>query len=180
MLISRRTAILGLPLGVTACMDGAPATGSSGTTTPWPSFQPTLQEGRSTSANLATLPDRVRITPPAQGVPPVLRQAVGRWEGWIGQNAAFSVALAVEEVTADGGVGTYAFASNTQASRSWDWRFRLVNGNELSGVVTGGVARITVRPRPDGAMDILWQAPPDSWSAGVLSRRTPAFAARSA
>ena len=90
-------------------------------------------------------------------------------------SADLSVALATQEVTEDGGVGTYAFANRRQPSRHWPWRFRRLHGNELRGTIGNGPATLTTRLRRDGAMDVLWQNG-DAWSSGVLTRITPAFA----
>ena len=99
----------------------------------------------------------------------------GRIWNWFVANADQSVALAIQEVTEDGGVGTYAFANNTQPSRHWTWRFRRHDGNELRGTIGNGPATLTTRLRRDGAMDVLWQNG-DAWASGVLTRMTPIFA----
>jgi hypothetical protein len=93
----------------------------------------------------------------------------------MGANASLSAALAIQEVTEEGGTATYAFANNTQPSRHWTWRFRRHDGNELRGTIGNGPATLTTRLRRDGAMDVLWQNG-DAWASGVLTRMTPIFA----
>ena len=172
MSLPRRTLIAGLPLCLAACMQGQPATGSgkAEAPAPWPSLQSTLRPGPSSSPNIATLPVDLRIAPPPLGVPAALRDAVGRWEGWNGSRASGSVALAVEEVTATGGRGTYVFANAVIPPRRSAWVFALTAANELRGRTTPENHIVTVRARADGNLDILWEDGGGNWSSGVISR----------
>ena len=166
---SRRAVIIGLPLGLAACVEGQPATGSgqASVPTPWPDFQPTLRPRQSASPNIATLPADLAIAPPGPEVPPVLRGALGRWEGWTGRFNEGSVAIVIQQVGRDGGQGRYAFADAQTRNFQRNWSFQLVNGNELRGPVDA--AMVTLRPRGNGHMDFMFQVG-GGWSVGVLSR----------
>lgn len=126
-----------------------------------------------TSRRIAALP-ALRIEPPGPDVPPALRAFSGRWEGWAGINRSQSIAIAVMALDARGGRGMVARASDSFAPRAWAWRFRLLEGFQITGFAAASPGQITLAPRPDGAMNLAWtEDDPDfnlGQAEGVLTR----------
>lgn len=136
--------------------------------TDWPSFQAGLKTGRSNAPEAAALPGDVKITPPGKSVPPALAKFSGSWSGWMCRNRVCDVKIAVEKVDASGATFVYAFSD--QKLGTYATRIKgQVNGDEISGPdkVKGGT--VTIRLRPDGAMDVLRTNPPH-WASGILAR----------
>lgn len=138
--------------------------------TPWPDFQASLRPRQANSATIASLRRPDAASPPQEGLPVLLARSVGLWEGWANRDFADSVALAVDEVDETGGHGRCALAGTTYSQITRDWRFVMTEAGELSGP-WGHDAVVTIRPRPDAAMDFMCEVP-SRWIVGVLSQAT--------
>jgi hypothetical protein len=138
--------------------------------TDWPGFQSGLKPGRSSSDEIAKLPNDVNISKPGNDVPSAISGLSGIWDGWMCKNAAGSVSVAVENLKPAGGTMVYAFASTKFGQKPSSKRFdvKLINGNELQG--NWDNATITIRQRPDGNMDIRWDLDAN-WCTGILAKR---------
>jgi hypothetical protein len=146
-------------------------------TSRWPGSQAFLQAGVSRSTRAAVLPTDVRVTVPDDNVPAGLRLFSGRWTGWSGTGHRASVEIAVESLHPNGGTIAYAYSSPTSALIQHRIGVRLIDNQELEGVLPGGEI-VNFRIRPDGNMDYLWRRDRSgdssfsAWAAGVLTRRT--------
>lgn len=141
-------------------------TGAS--STPWPSFQSSLQPATSKSSVKAVLPDDVRIEPPDTNAPKELAAFSGIWHGWMCRDWTCDTKLAVERIDAKGGTIVYAIANESRAPYSERMQATFADG-ELTGTSTRNFT-ITYRIRPDGNLDAYWQRGED-WASGLLTRQ---------
>jgi len=116
---------------------------------PWPEFQSSLKPTDTATRGRARLPASLEIQEPADTLPPQRRAWSGIWEGWSGN---VSIAIAVEEVAADGATVYYAAA---RPGDSYSDRMVMAfEGEELRGR-TGGGAHLALRLRDDGVIDVM-------------------------
>lgn len=157
-----------LLLPVLAVAGGCVQTTKASSSTPWPSFQSSLQPAISKSAVKAVLPDDVRIEPPDGTVPKELAAFSGIWHGWMCRDWTCDTKLAVERLDAKGGTIVYTVASESRAPYSERMEATFVDG-ELTGTSTRNFT-ITYRIRPDGNLDAYWRRGED-WASGLLTRQ---------
>ncbi|MEO3472197.1 hypothetical protein AAFN86_10045 [Roseomonas sp. CAU 1739] len=168
----RRCLLLGLPGLAAACSTGDDSRLDRLEPGRWPPHWEAFA-AETTSRRTAALPP-LRIEPPGADVPAALRVFSGRWHGWGGINRSQSVAIAVTALDVRGGRGMVARASDSFAPRAWAWRFRLLEGFQITGLLAGAPAQVTLAPRPDGAMDLAWTEDDPEFNLGqaegVLTR----------
>ena len=133
----------------------------------WPAFQAGLKAGKSNSPVTAGLPGDVKIVKPGKDVPKEIAGLSGKWSGWMCDKRACDVKIAGESVSASSVTFVYSFAdAKTPPAPS-----RLtgkVSGGEVAAKTSGG-AVVTIRLRPDGKMDVLWQKG-KRWASGILAK----------
>ncbi|WP_205964266.1 alpha/beta hydrolase family protein [Ramlibacter agri] len=141
--------------------------------TAWPAYIGTLPRAVSESPVAAELPAEVAKLAPDASLPPELARWSGAWNGWACFAALCDIKLAIRDLTATGARVTYAGASAQQ-----------VNNDEAAGTFDGGElqvrlrtgAKVVLRLRADGDMEFsLWRPDTQLLSAGVLSRKPPAY-----
>jgi len=123
----------------------------------------------SESPVVAELPPPVSALPQDTSLPPELSRWSGTWNGWACRAALCDVRIAIRQLTPTGAVVDYAAATTSQKIN--DTAESQFVGNELQMRLRTG-ARISLRLRPDGDMEmILRRADDQLLSLGVLSRR---------
>ncbi|ODN71574.1 hypothetical protein [Methylobrevis pamukkalensis] len=108
----------------------------------------------------------MKIAKPAKDVPAALAKLSGKWSGWMCDKKACDVKVAVESVSASSVTFVYAFADAKTAPTASRLTGK-VSGGEV--VAKAGGSTITIRLRPDGKMDILWQKG-RRWASGILAK----------
>lgn len=116
----------------------------------WPEHQSEMVSARSYQEELTVLPSDVSIEPPSADLEDGKRALSGVWEGFCGKRA---VEIAVERVDAQAARIAYVAAVKDDSHTE---RLSLsFVGDELRGTMSGG-ARLALRLRSDGIVDIMW------------------------
>lgn len=150
--------------------------------TAWPSYIGDLPRAVSESAVAAELPPQVAAlaedtaASAAPAVPAELARWRGVWSGWACRGAGCDIKIAIRELSAMGATVTYAGASPQQTVvDEAPGRFEK---DELHVRLKTG-AELVLRLRDDGDMEMgIWRPESQLLSAGVLSRRPPAYVRR--
>ena len=141
--------------------------------TAWPAAMPELTRGWSESSLTAVLPEPVQITQPAPGLAASQRSFSGLWAGWACQSASCDVKVAIERVDDQGATVAFAGANGWQSPVQDRGQGQFVGAELHTPLKTG--AKLVLRLRADGDMDMsLWRAE-RLLSVGVLSQQAPGY-----
>ncbi|MCD6073668.1 MAG: prolyl oligopeptidase family serine peptidase, partial [Rhodospirillales bacterium] len=118
-------------------------------------WSPNLEPRVSPSENAAQLPSNVTIPVSPSDLPPRLSAFIGRWEGWLCNNASTDAKVAITVVSEQGAQIVYASANGSRKSQSWRATPSWTDG-ELVGDFSP-TSRLTLAMRKDGHLNIRTQ-----------------------
>ncbi|CAA2101807.1 alpha/beta hydrolase family protein [Variovorax paradoxus] len=143
--------------------------------TAWPGYMGDLPRAVSESSVAAELPPQSAALAEQAVAPTGLAQWGGIWRGWACQAAGCDIKVAIRDLSVEGATVTYAGASQLQTVVD-EAPGRFENDELHMRLKTS--ADLVLRLRKDGDMELgIWRNG-SLLSAGVLSRRVPAYVRR--
>ena len=137
----------------------------------WPSFQPDLMPGASSSPYKARLPSNVSINDPDPQVGDKQNAYLGVWSGWMCRNKVTDLKIAVRVITSDG--AKIAYAAGNANFKQYNEQLSAKFKREAFIATFQRGDTLTLQMRADGHLNVRFDGyDGDFWCTGVLSRTT--------